>query len=134
MQAGREMDALVAERVMGWHENAYHYWSDSGWAVERTTDTVQANAQVWSPSTDIAAAWEVVEKVGVIVVPVRDVIDKFPELDELGPIIAWVADADAMRPHEYAHWFERDSYDWTKADTAPLAICRAALKCVEDKP
>ena len=40
MEPGRELDALVAKKVMGWFE----VWKP------------------FSPSTDISAAWEVVEK------------------------------------------------------------------------
>jgi hypothetical protein len=43
MPAGRELDALVAEKVMG-----YKYTSDFD--------------RLFKPSTDISAAWEVVEK------------------------------------------------------------------------
>ena len=41
MKPGRELDALVVEKVMGWK------W---------------LSGNPWAPSTDIAAAWEVLEK------------------------------------------------------------------------
>lgn len=64
MPAGREMDALVATEVMEWHWykfiepeyvdfGAKGAWLDSG-------NRVMHNE--WYPSTDIGAAWEVVEK------------------------------------------------------------------------
>lgn len=51
----RELDALVAEKVMGWrihHRNTAHY------VLPGMRDyKVQALVSEWHPSTDIAAAW-----------------------------------------------------------------------------
>ena len=60
MKAGRELDALVAEKVMGWTWDGKTAWSPTGsrlWMVRK-------DPYWWLPyySTDIAAAWEVVEK------------------------------------------------------------------------
>src|SRR5437763_10661229 len=62
VKPGRELDALVAERVMGW-------------AVERNTVDSEPIVMFSKPgeyygpvppySTDIAAAWEVVEKLSM---------------------------------------------------------------------
>ena len=64
----------------------------------------------WSPSTDIAAAWQVVEKF----------TDNF-QMDNFG-----AEDGKVWRVFIVSN----DSGDYVKgqADTAPLAICRAALK------
>lgn len=68
MSAGREMDALVAEYVMGWkHVNVigltygeFTIHPDNGVFIAHAT---QYRVIVpWMPSTDIAAAWQVVEK------------------------------------------------------------------------
>lgn len=67
MPAGREMDRLVVD-LMGWEQidKAIHYRADMGirWAYQ--DDGVwkfqPGLAWLWSPSKDIAAAWEVVEK------------------------------------------------------------------------
>ena len=116
MEAGPEMDALVAEQVMGWHwgeaEDGVATWThtDSGiaWAVAEPT---------FSPSTNIADAWQVVEK-----------------LIGLG---YWISLSHNGNQHA-ACWDFRlcDRATESKREiaieaTAPLAICRAALKAVE---
>lgn len=56
----REIDALVAEKVMGW--SRYH---DGAWlTAEELPDHggFRIISGSWSPSTDIAAAWQVVER------------------------------------------------------------------------
>lgn len=117
MPAGREMDALVAEYVMGspcppmpvdgpdwgsqasqveiWHENLPHY------------------------STDIAAAWQVVKKFN-------------NKLTIQGP-----NSIDLNEGFSYPDYWEIGFHEksWSNkfrgvAETAPLAICRAALKAV----
>lgn len=55
----RALDALVAEQVMGWREMRGH------WVAPGTPDWVNLIAQPYDPprySSDLAAAWEVVEK------------------------------------------------------------------------
>lgn len=56
LKPGRELDALVAEKVMGYDQeqirNASYYINEAG----------QTRHDIPSFSTDIAAAWEVVEK------------------------------------------------------------------------
>ncbi len=117
MSAGRELDSLVAEKVMGftvyqsfldlaaampvfpalvWHEEHWNivYGDGNAW-------------KTWEPSTDIAAAWQVVEHFGVI---------------------------EIFHTFEHSPWLVRipvDVYYNGEADTTPLAICRAALKAVK---
>ena len=61
----QELDALVAEKVMGWERRG------GAWVPEKWDDpsslppgviTTQPHFYFWKPSTDIAAAWMVVEK------------------------------------------------------------------------
>ena len=64
MKPGRELDALVAEHVMGWKLSADgSEWLDADevyiedakyWRIGGNDDILP-----WSPSTDIAAAWQV---------------------------------------------------------------------------
>ena len=85
LEAGRELDALIAERVMGWRRLTYfeHYgpkfhdnprsraqltrnWHDStGKAVAAAEDTHEmyepGGEDEWSPSTVIGDAWQVLE-------------------------------------------------------------------------
>lgn len=116
MPAGREMDALIGEKVMGL---CAHDWKlvphedDDG--VCRICQ--KCHLEFWglcpplygchygSYSTDISAAWEVVEKLRMFVLP-------FGKTD-------WCS----TNIRNYRGAFENIAV----ADTAPLAICRAAL-------
>lgn len=55
VKSGRELDTLIAEKVMGWTSIADGH--------------VVPYKGPWSPSTNIAHAWEVVEKVTAITGP-----------------------------------------------------------------
>ena len=90
LAAGRELDALVAEKVMGWVPGAGF-----------------ANDTYWSFSTDIAAAWQVIEKM---------------LNDGYGTSIA-------DGPHGWSVAFGSTEKPFADADgdTPALAICRAAL-------
>ena len=139
MEAGRELDALVAEKVMGWK------WPDDrcpicGWKYEVSVDKgcvpdncslrpapeIRECDKYGAYSTDIAAAWKVVEKlvnsgwcVGLL-------------FDDNGH---WALATDGTQnvplgdgPEDIATTFFIEKELW--CDTAPLAICRAALKAV----
>lgn len=104
LEAGRELDALVAEKVMGWTVAL----EDRGpCRVWRPHENSAERSQPIPPySTSIEAAWEVVEKM-------RQREFGFSLND------AWIAWFLAA-PNEYQ----------ADADTAPHAICLAALKAV----
>jgi hypothetical protein len=113
MEAGRELDALIAEKVMGWTVelivnspcDAFEEWRDAqGWRYG-------PNPPLYS--TDIAAAWEIAEKLQLAVIP-----------DASG---GWCAGHALFRG---PGWYEENVNDWEHADTAPLALCRAALAAV----
>jgi NAD dependent epimerase/dehydratase family enzyme len=110
MPAGREMDRLIAEKVMNW------YVSPSG-MVDRQHKPgdifLNDVCETWEPSTNIAAAWEVAEKLKIVVIPLSD--NK-----------GWAAQADEEFDPDLG-WYERPVEEWVNAETAPLAICRAAL-------
>ena len=116
MPAGREMDALVAEKVMGWRLDAscgYSTWM-GGKADSRG---MRWTIDGWKPSADIAAAWGVVEKV-------REEFRYVSVTAGNGwSCSAW--DVEKAKRLREVHAF---------ADTAPLAICRAALLAVGVKP
>ena len=120
MKAGREMDAAVAEKVMGWTlvEGSYSLccrtpedykfviWVDSERHHHRPN-----NMGNFNPSTDIAAAWEVVEKIGKDGEMLFDLIqhkDKW-EVFIAVPLMIHLSEAP----------------------TAPEAICLAALEAVK---
>lgn len=122
MVAGRELDALVAEKVMGW------IWFPKDDEGPRYLASPDPNSMyVWYPgsgvgthplySTSIAAAWEVWDKLiadgwypDVITSHVSDGLDYRCELHRGGD-----GDGDYVISH---------------ADTAPLAICLAALAAI----
>lgn len=136
MKAGRELDALVAEKVMGWE--VWGFDGDPGPCRESSEGYIWS----WRPSTDIKAAWEVVERLGLTVTPVE--VWFASEYDRAGgnpqPGYRWVA----WKAMECAQVIENnpDPDNWTGmldesfpppdqvACTAPLAICLAALKAV----
>ena len=95
LQAGHELDALVAEKVMGWAPG------------ERGTPAF---------STSIAAAWEVVEKM---------------RADKLSVTLTGYWEGSTGK------WWVNvldnvETVATVRTDTAPHAICLAALKAVED--
>lgn len=113
MNAGRELDALIAEKVMGFE--TVNFKSSDPHEIIVTKDA-EGNMRMAVPfySTDIAAAWEVVEKL-------RDTW----AIELHGRDGAWsclVEEGDEVTAHFIAI---------AEADTAPLAICLAALKVVE---
>ena len=141
MKPGRELDALVAEKVMGWtrfqgYDNTpeeirspnkrddgmrWHHkeiWGEQvGGKWKRRACAECGDMPDWS--TDIAAAWEVVEKMAT------------------QRIQLWVGPSQACTNYgcEIINNTERDERDeddadYTFCDTAPHAICLAALKAV----
>ena len=120
MNPGRELDALIAEKVMGLKNIRYiKDWSflEPDLASDLTEDHVNAKARgadaVVVPfySTDIGAAWEVV--------------DKFKEYQLLK--IYYPSQEQTLYVVSFKRGCERS------AETAPHAICLAALKAVEIK-
>jgi hypothetical protein len=126
MDAGRELDMLVAEKVMGcqWRRfgnlgevlsppNSLHSWADTHRGERRPTFMLPAY------STDIAAAWEVVEAAGPFVKLTHGIA-----LD--GQTQGWLWECLLYRKDEVS---PRQAF--AHGVTAPLAICRAALAAVE---
>jgi hypothetical protein len=119
MEAGAALDAIVAERVMGWKQDPRPFprWEDgsehgSDWYVDGNGDYYECSNQcdTWRPSLDIAAAWVVVEKLseGWIVVVQRD---------NGADWLCHIGDIGQYKPHRYGE----------VTGPAPLAICKAAL-------
>lgn len=120
MEAGREIDALVAELVMGWTkvrkastwESAAMIYSGTFVYTIGVTPDQKTNDVIPYHSTDIAAAWQVVEKMRLVGVSM------------------WIG------PHLDNEWAVQikpsinNYHEFVRADTAPLAICRAALLAV----
>lgn len=113
LPAGRELDALVAEKVMGWRRVDDHLWED---ADRRLRSTAPWSSWAFHPSTDIAAAWQVVEKI----YPGMDLTFGRAKRDD-GTVVWWIICA----PEDDAEVIE------IEAELFPLAIARAALAAVE---
>jgi len=124
--AGRELDALVAEKVMGWTVcrdascggcEATVLLMEDGWRVRAPLDQGGWPLGWWTPSTDIAAAWEVVEKLRVLGFNVS------------------VSCAHGMRTWDVRGWKADNTGRFiAHAETAPLAICLAALDALGVHP
>lgn len=126
MPAGDAMDALIAERVMGWsrwYENKKDLYPPEG-SEENLGWTKKGGiliaAHIPKYSSEIEAAWRVVEKV------------KGNSHQDLLTI-----QQEDMHPGSWeVGWMEYLPYEGgclkrsSVADTVPLAICRAALKAV----
>ncbi len=110
MKAGRELDAKVAEEVMGWE--IITLGNTDVWA-ERLVDGWEPKRQNWNPSTQIADAWLVVEKMKNDWCNLEFMCGRYQAKFKTG-----------ARVIEY-------KYYEAQADTAPLAICLAALKAIE---
>jgi hypothetical protein len=135
VEAGREMDALIVETVMGGFVDDPDTQSqtDEPWYYRRSGRIIRGVAysigevqpgwyertwDEWSPSTDIAAAWTIVDQMQLL-----DEHMLYKGSDSLWHV--------AERYDEYGD--DTPSMIGSRvtiavADTAPLAICLAALK------
>ena len=120
----REIDALVAEKVMGrrlrqpgekYEQFKFYYATRSGLLV--MDDGFPNTDPTFHPSTDIAAAWQVVEEMG----GGNSVILSWRPMT--GPSDGFLKKA--------GKWHCVIGLTEVIAATAPLAICLAALKAVE---
>ena len=112
LEAGHELDRLIAEKVMGWRKVFDEDQGDGMWILWVQQDGQEIyDQQLPKFSADIAAAWEVVEKLsqGESMVTVRT--DR--------TALRWICIAETSTRTFSAN-----------ESTAPLAICRAALKVV----
>jgi hypothetical protein len=129
MKPSRELDFLIAEKVMGLDLEKYMTMPPKptgAYAKSRNPFVIE---EVPHYSTDIAAAWQVVEKVGPKIIKNECeyvFVIRFYEhgFGERGPI----------GRHWEVGWFQFD-YDQVdsieaKSECVPFAICLAALKAV----
>lgn len=141
LQAGRELDALVAEKVMGWRWHRHgevrggwvHYasllppestdhrvpvTSDDALLAKHERDTGLCPHY----STSIADAWLVVEKMGQTEMP-----------GHVGPTMLHMLRACAGGQWEAQFCSDFGYSQTTRAGSAPLAICRAALAVLTER-
>ena len=114
LTAGRELDALVAEKVMGLERVGYLYKYRE--YTESPGHGNMSEKDIPPYSTSIAAAWEVVEKLAY------------------EGKAAFALEFLKYEPKTWVAEFGIGVFDEGKADTAPLAICRAALKANDAHP
>lgn len=122
MEAGRELDALIAEKVMEWeiHPHQTHY-------INRNDgDTRFIICGEFMPSTDIGAAWQVVEKMA-------ELCKHGPYEPEFIEVICY-GDKTAYCGKIWAHHDGDIPIIDASGNTVPLAVCRAALLAVEVHP
>ena len=141
MPAGPRLDALIAEKVMGLRvrlrtDIPIEKYEDHRPPFSETYEcTIQSpstgeSIEVWTPtlnySDDIAAAWEVVAEItqthGV-------------SLRLVGPEYAddWIFSSGWHATFIESRYTFTDVGEGATADTASLAICRAAYKFVEEQ-
>ena len=129
LEAGRGLDTLMATQVMEWHVAPWSDETDGGTNWIDSTGKCVAPHSVsehprwrWSPSTDFAAAWMVMEKLRDMWTVATQEVDGF--------------DNDFGRPFDDGVFFDvlRRNADrrwpWALLYLTPEIICRAALLAV----
>src|SRR4030042_3346242 len=119
MPAGREMDALIAEKVMGWKISLIDLTYGGRWENIETGE-LMGGIQYWNPSENISAAWEVVEKMKSEGWEILIQWANWNEIPDEPLEYSWYVDYE---------FYTNDVKDWrgyqASADTPSLAICRA---------
>lgn len=126
IQAGRDLDVLIAERVMGWRHDIDSF--GVGWLD--THGAFRLDEEVPPYSTDIAAAWAVVAHLQAQGALFRLQYGRTKPLQRTGHGAAnskFGPEWGALFQH-MPSYFEASA----TADTAPLAICLAALRTAEE--
>lgn len=115
LPAGPALDVLIATKVMGWTRLPDSFDGIVATPVYRTNDGFETS-YVPPFSTMIVHAWEVVERMSR---PPHSLCVQIENDSMQGEVDEWSCHFNpvGMQPRGYA-----------VADTAPLAICRAALR------
>ncbi|WP_375374085.1 BC1872 family protein [Hymenobacter aerilatus] len=127
---GRELDALVAEYLMGWQfcavNEPFRFHKERGGLIlegkhpERFPDSGGTIPNRWQPSTSIADAWQVVEH-----------LNKSHYLEMMQAWISGGSDGGELGfKISFRRFKEYESTQDVLSATAPEAICRAALLTV----
>lgn len=104
LEPGYELDRLIAEKVLGWYQDSDIGGPRAWWFKEGNEGDIQENALHLNYfSTDIKAAWDLVERFELCIIP-------------------WAGQWMAIKYDEIRKDSERNI-----APTAPHAICLAAL-------
>lgn len=142
LEPGRELDTLVAEKVMGWRKGDWKKdWGDGSKAeyfdIWLMPEGELPSYRCSTPprfSTDIAEAWRVVEKLKNVVgnegFTLGYCLEHYIETGEE----LWEVHAVVLMDHILDGNGWGDPVDEVWAATAPHAICLAALKAVSVQP
>lgn len=120
LKAGRELDALIAEKVMGWALVSNQKANKAGWWGLAPGSSLMPLPYY---SLSISDAWEVVEKLE----------EKGITMD-MGQVWnggEWMWAIQFQKIHLMTG--QVDHYRQEYANTAPLAICLAALKVMDER-
>jgi hypothetical protein len=118
--SGRELDLLISKHVLGY---GLTQASDGTHYLEGAPGGMRP---VRPYSTDIGAAWEVVEKLGMTVIP----IEGGSWFTLVGKAEGWKSPADFIQYLQGGNFAQAGA---AVAGSAPLAICLAALKALENR-
>lgn len=127
MNAGPELDRLVAEKVMGWSvkEDAQGYSE-----IDRALmgGGMMSRYQGWSPSRNPEDIWDVVDRMRS---------DGFSfslwqpgDREGMQAIVSFICSKGPCEKHGNPHHNHHGAYD-IEAESAPLAVCLAALKALK---
>ncbi|AEG14378.1 hypothetical protein Desku_0772 [Desulfofundulus kuznetsovii DSM 6115] len=137
-QVGKEMDRLIAEKLMGWQvkKTVGSDGAEEWWIPQKVACIVKAPWSgmvfMWNPSTDVKAAWDVVEKLRQMGWLVR--VQAMPDgiLPSGKPAPAYIATGVYIKGHSSDDRSEIEKYVCSDFNgygtTAPEAICRLALE------
>ena len=126
LEAGREIDSLVAEKVMGWHlAHGDTEWLDSeGWHGAMAWGFREYH-QEWAPSRNMSDAWQAFMQMKH---PPKDDITVPPETEFYRTVIEKDGEFSAgwlWQSLGRVAWFGKYLGN---GKTAEVAICRAVLK------
>jgi hypothetical protein len=116
LKLGRKLDALVAEKVMGFRAlgNATSLHPDMPALIDLNGTEVYPS-QIKNYSTSIADAWEVVDKI------------RGPKM-AMCLITSWDRSNDSMDWLAKVEFWGTSRFEFATSSSAPHAICLAALK------
>lgn len=123
MDAGREMDALVAERVMGWAIFTHNEGPNPPYWYREETDNHSFHLPIPKFSTDIAAAYAMEERIEELGLTERYIVE-----------LARIACGYDGLPETLIR-LQRGLYEdqiWAMVHASPADRCRAALRAVEE--
>jgi hypothetical protein len=114
MPAGREMDALIAEKVFHWKDGGEYWVTSEGKPTFLKVWNSGYYSEPFYPSEDIDYAWYVIERMQVRGFNTR--VEVMPQIT----CAMWVKNMNEYGPAPII----------VRSESAPLAICRAALLAV----